>query len=215
MFMKLNFVCAFIAAFACSAFLISTANAGGRHGGVGLSSAGASMSSTATNSTVATNGGPIGGFVVSQTPLPPAQRAPDLSRVAVVGSTGTSTGSTSGSSTTAGQLVGSSISTATAAHSNDGGRVRVTPVRKNPSLPELPNITGGSKPETVVTNGSSSRSSNGPVIFSPPPGGPTKEDPQVKQTGAGGDKAAADDRVNRMFRRSILNAGLPKTDGSH
>ena len=58
MFMKLNFVCAFIAALACSAFLISSANAGGHHQGVGLSSS--ATTSTSTSATLPNGRSPLG-----------------------------------------------------------------------------------------------------------------------------------------------------------
>src|ERR1700730_526958 len=140
--MKLNFLCAFIAPFVCSALLISSANAGGRHQGVGLStSATTSTSATATgrsplgepvflipsssNSSVsAPSGGPIGGYVPPRTPLPPL-RAPDPNVAALV---------------------------TTTANTSSGGVTsqHVSPARERVRIPEKPTIMGGSGRGTNV-----------------------------------------------------------------
>lgn len=206
MFMKLNFVCAFV----CSAFLISSANAGGHHQGVGLSSS-ATTSTTATatgrsplgepvflipssssnGSVSAPSGGPIGGYVPPRTPLPPLH-APDPRVAALVPPASTSKGSTASGPSPVGELIGSSISTATAAHSNEGnGRVRVSPVRKNASIPELPNISGGA-------GGRGTR-----VVFTPPP---TIVGVSPSVTGTG--NIAGNNLADRTFGPSILSTGL-------
>jgi len=65
-------------ALACSALLISSADAGGRHH-FGLSS-----SSASTRSITSTNlsGGPIGGYVGPRTPLPPLKAPPSTTNTA-------------------------------------------------------------------------------------------------------------------------------------
>ncbi len=206
----MNFVLAFIAALACSAFLISSANAGGHHQGVGLSSSATTStgttatgrsvlgepvflipSSSSNSSASASSGGPIAGYVPPRIPLPPLH-APDPRVAALVGPSATSTGSTSSGSTPVGELVGSSISTATAAHSNEGnGRVRVSPVRKNPSTPEPPNISGGA-------GGGGTR-----VVFTPPP---TIVGVSPSVTGTG--NIAGNNLADRTFGPSILSTGL-------
>lgn len=108
---------AVVAASACSALLISSAEAGGRRAGLGMSSsAGASMNSTSVGRSAlgepvflipssssagksfinnGNSGGPIGGYVAPRTPLPPLTAPPSTSATAALGSpssTGTGRG---------------------------------------------------------------------------------------------------------------------------
>jgi hypothetical protein len=96
--MKSTLICAFIAAAICSAFFVSSANAGGGHHHQGLGMSNSSMSTNVTptgrsplgepvflipSSTVtATSGGPIGGYVAPKTPLPPLHAPPSMGATA-------------------------------------------------------------------------------------------------------------------------------------
>jgi len=103
--MKSISLCAVVAASVCSTLLISSAEAGGRRAGLGMSSSGQSMSASRdmfpngrsplgepvflvpSNSAVGkslsgTSGGPIGGYVPPRTPLPPLTAPPSTSATA-------------------------------------------------------------------------------------------------------------------------------------
>jgi hypothetical protein len=190
--MKSISVYAFTVALASSALLIPSANAGGRHGSLGLSSSATSTSSTALSSgrsplgepvflipssssngsSTASSGGPIGGYVPPRTPLPPLIAPPSTTATASL----VPPSSTSNSSTGSGRE-----------HIQ-----RVSPAR------EAAHIMSG----RVDDRGTK-------VIFTPPPTivGVT---PSVTGTG----NLAPNNLADRTFGPSILNAGLGSTVGS-
>lgn len=188
--MKRNFV--FVIAVTCIAISVSSALAGGHGQGARASNIG--MQSL-TGSVSAPSGGPIGGYVPPQTPLPPLHAPPTLTNTsALVPTGGTSTGSTATGKSPLGEpvfLIPSSISTASAAPSQAGnGRVRVSPTEKV-SIPEKPTVSGGS-----------SHSTN--FIFTPPP----TIVPQQGQRGGIPANLAGNSLAERAFQSSILNTNL-------